>query len=41
MDDAFLRSPQEVLKHFNVSQQAGLSERAVEAAREKHGRNGR
>lgn len=40
MDDAYVRSPQEVLKHFGVSEQAGLSSSAVEASRREHGRNG-
>ncbi|EME39239.1 hypothetical protein DOTSEDRAFT_75085 [Dothistroma septosporum NZE10] len=39
MDNAYVRSPQEVLKHFNVSEQQGLSESAVQASRQKHGRN--
>ncbi|KAF7190380.1 Calcium-transporting ATPase sarcoplasmic/endoplasmic reticulum type [Pseudocercospora fuligena] len=39
MDNAFVRSPQEVLKHFNVSESTGLSDSAVEAARQKYGKN--
>ncbi|KXT00076.1 hypothetical protein AC578_5807 [Pseudocercospora eumusae] len=39
MDNAYVRSPQEVLKYFNVSESTGLSDSAVEAARQKYGKN--
>ncbi|EGP85744.1 unnamed protein product [Zymoseptoria tritici ST99CH_3D7] len=39
MDDAYSRSTAEVLKHFQVTEQSGLSESAVEASRQKHGKN--
>jgi len=39
MDNAYICSPREVLRHFDVSEQTGLSRSAVEAARQKHGRN--
>ncbi|KAF2769879.1 calcium transporter ATPase [Teratosphaeria nubilosa] len=39
MDNAYVRSPQEVLEHFNVSEQKGLEEVSVNAARQKYGRN--
>jgi len=40
MDNAFTRTPQEVLAHFQVTEQEGLSNQAVVASREKYGRNG-
>ncbi|CAK3848672.1 Calcium-transporting ATPase sarcoplasmic endoplasmic reticulum type [Lecanosticta acicola] len=39
MESAYLRSTEHVLKHFNVSEQLGLSQSAVKAARDQHGRN--
>ncbi|KAK5123882.1 hypothetical protein LTR85_002078 [Meristemomyces frigidus] len=39
MDNAYVRAPKEVLEHFNVSEQAGLTDITVAASREKHGRN--
>ncbi|KAK5132465.1 hypothetical protein LTR08_009076 [Meristemomyces frigidus] len=39
MDNAYVRSPREVLEHFNVSEQTGLSDITVAASREKHGKN--
>lgn len=39
MDDAFVRSTREVLTHFNVLEESGLSESAVLSSREKHGSN--
>ncbi|WPH03692.1 Hypothetical protein R9X50_00657500 [Acrodontium crateriforme] len=39
MDKAFVRSPRQVLEHFNVSEQSGLAGSAVTASREKHGPN--
>jgi len=40
MESAFTNSAQDVLAHFNVTEQKGLSEQAVLASREKHGKNG-
>ena len=40
MDNAFVRSPKEVLEHFNVSEQTGLTDVNVTASRDKHGKNG-
>ena len=41
MDNAFVRSPRDVLEHFNVTQDAGLSSGKVEASRQKYGKNGK
>jgi len=41
MESAFTNSTQDVLAHFNVTEQKGLSEQAVLASREKYGKNGR
>jgi magnesium-transporting ATPase (P-type) len=40
MDDAFIKSPSEVLKHFQVSERRGLSEERVKGQRDKFGPNG-
>ena len=40
MDDAYVRSTHDALRHFGVTQEVGLSAKAVTAARETHGRNG-
>lgn len=40
MDGAFARSTDDVLQHFQVSPERGLSEAQVKASLEKHGRNG-
>lgn len=40
MEGAYVRSPEQVLKHFNVSERLGLSQAQVKTAREKYGRNG-
>jgi hypothetical protein len=40
MDDAYVRSPSEVLKHFQVSENRGLSSGRVKAQRETFGPNG-
>ena len=40
MDNAFVRSTQDVLKQFDVTEQGGLSVSQIAASREKHGRNG-
>ncbi|KAF4547747.1 E1-E2 ATPase-like protein 4 [Elsinoe fawcettii] len=39
MDNAFVRPAQDVLSHFQVTEDRGLSESAVEASRKKHGKN--
>ncbi|KAI7480485.1 calcium ATPase [Hortaea werneckii] len=39
MDNAYVRSPKEVLEHFNVSEQAGLSDITVTASLQKYGKN--
>jgi len=41
MDNAFVRSPRDVLEHFGATEAFGLSDSKVEALRLKHGRNGR
>lgn len=40
MDNAYVRSTQDVLDQFGVTEQAGLSESQVVSSRQKHGRNG-
>ena len=40
MDNAFVRSAQDVLGHFKVSERTGLPAKSVAAAREKYGSNG-
>lgn len=40
MENSFLYTPEEVLEHFNVSEQTGLSQDAVLKSRQKHGSNG-
>ncbi|GAB7353300.1 hypothetical protein MBLNU459_g3800t1 [Dothideomycetes sp. NU459] len=39
MENAFVRPAQDVLKHFDVTEQSGLSGSAIAASRAKHGRN--
>ncbi|KAF1355429.1 hypothetical protein BDV97DRAFT_345535 [Delphinella strobiligena] len=39
MDNAYVRSTQDVLDQFGVTEQAGLSESQVVSSRQKHGRN--
>ncbi|KAJ5524930.1 Sarcoplasmic/endoplasmic reticulum calcium ATPase 1 [Penicillium frequentans] len=39
MENAFLNTPAEALDHFNVSENAGLSQDAVLKSRQKHGPN--
>ncbi|KAK5164145.1 uncharacterized protein LTR77_010236 [Saxophila tyrrhenica] len=39
MDNAYVRSSDDVLKHFDVSENTGLSAKAVEQSRSKHGPN--
>ena len=41
MEGAFVRSAQDVLGHFKVSEQTGLSAKAVKANRETYGENGK
>lgn len=40
MENSFLHSPSEVLKHFDVSERDGLTSNAVVQAREQYGPNG-
>jgi P-type Ca2+ transporter type 2A len=40
MEQAFLSSPTQVLKHFQVTEDTGLSSKQVSASRAKHGSNG-
>ena len=40
MDNAYVRSAQEVLNHFGTEEQIGLSDAGVADSRQKHGRNG-
>ncbi|KAF3034465.1 hypothetical protein E8E11_004526 [Didymella keratinophila] len=39
MENAFTRTPAEALKHFEVTEEKGLSEQQVKSLREKHGKN--
>ncbi len=39
MENAYVRSSEDVLRHFSVSEHSGLSPKAVEASRSKHGPN--
>lgn len=41
MDNAFVRSTQDVLREFGVTENAGLSQSQIIASRQKHGRNGK
>jgi len=41
MENAYVYSPQQILEHFGVSEQKGLSDVQVQIAQEKYGRNGR
>ena len=40
MENAFVRTPADVLAHFGVAEQAGLSESQVQQSRQKYGPNG-
>ena len=40
MENAYVRSAQDVLRQFKVSEGSGLSTTSVSASREKYGRNG-
>ena len=40
MENAYTKTPEEVLKHFQVTETKGLSEQQVKSLREKHGKNG-
>ena len=39
MENAYTKTPAEVLKHFQVKEIRGLSSQQVRGSREKHGRN--
>lgn len=41
MEHSFLYSPEEVLQHFGVSENTGLSQEQVLASRQKYGSNGK
>tara|TARA_R110002003_G_scaffold129_2_gene12078 strand:- start:3978 stop:4133 length:156 start_codon:yes stop_codon:yes gene_type:complete len=40
MENAYTKTPAEALKHFQVTEEKGLSEQQVQSLREKHGKNG-
>lgn len=40
MENAYTRSTVDILKYFSVTEQQGLSDTQVEAAKGKYGRNG-
>jgi Ca2+ transporting ATPase len=40
MENAYTKTPAEALKHFQVTEEKGLSEQQVKTLREKHGKNG-
>lgn len=40
MDTAYLSSTEQALQHFEVNESQGLSDRQVQKATEKYGRNG-
>jgi Ca2+ transporting ATPase len=40
MEDAYTKTPSEVLKAFGVAEEKGLSAQQVQSLRQKHGRNG-
>jgi Ca2+ transporting ATPase len=40
MDASWTRTPEEVLKYFNVTEDRGLSDDQVKRAQEKYGPNG-
>jgi Ca2+ transporting ATPase len=40
MDNAYVRSPRDVLSYFGTTEAHGLSDSQVEDLRAKHGRNG-
>jgi Ca2+ transporting ATPase len=39
MENAYTKTPAEVLRHFQVTEEKGLSEQQVRSLREKHGKN--
>lgn len=39
MENAYTKTPAEALKHFQVTEDRGLSEQQVRSLREKHGKN--
>jgi Ca2+ transporting ATPase len=41
MENAYTKTPAEALRHFQVTEEKGLSEQQVTSLREKHGKNGR
>lgn len=40
MENAYTKTPAEALKHFQVTEEKGLSEQQVKDLRAKHGKNG-
>lgn len=40
MDDAYARTPEQVLQHFQVEEHQGLGDAQVVTSREKYGSNG-
>jgi hypothetical protein len=40
MENAFTKTPAEALRHFQVTEEKGLSAQQVDALRAKHGKNG-
>jgi magnesium-transporting ATPase (P-type) len=40
MENAYIKTPAEALKHFQVTEEKGLSEQQVKDLRAKHGKNG-
>ena len=40
MENAFIKTPSEALKHFGATEEKGLSAQQVQSLRQKHGRNG-
>jgi magnesium-transporting ATPase (P-type) len=41
MENAYTKTPAEVLQHFQVTEDKGLSEQQVKELRAKHGKNGK
>jgi hypothetical protein len=40
MENAYTKTPAEALRHFDVTEEKGLSKQQVETLRAKHGKNG-
>jgi Ca2+ transporting ATPase len=40
MDNAYTKTPAEALRHFDVTEEKGLSQQQVATLRAKHGKNG-